>query len=64
MWIVMLTMYVQYGISQIPVGESWQIAKDEADCRAKETALSVPMPKPQGTAAAWQSATCKFIPIP
>lgn len=65
MWIVIITMYVQYGIMPLTIGESWQFAKDEADCKAKETTLSMPMPqKPQGIAAAWQSATCKFIPIP
>jgi hypothetical protein len=64
MWIVFLTVYVQYNLAALPVGEGWQFAKDEADCKAKETTLAVPMPKPGGAVAAWQSATCKFIPMP
>lgn len=64
MWIIILTMYVQTNLAQVPVGHSWQFAKDEADCRTKESTMSVPTPKPDGAVAAWQSATCKFVPLP
>ncbi|HEY1180810.1 MAG TPA: hypothetical protein VGE56_00785 [Rhodocyclaceae bacterium] len=63
MWIIVLTISLQYGITvdKSTVENRNTRYTTQASCEKRAAELVGPLPVPTGYSAKWQSATCKKV---